>query len=795
MTFSGTTLTGALTVDAGNAASEASAFSTSGNVVGAIILDENSGGAASLATTGSAAAVTLTGTIASGNAGEGDIVFGNTHASGTTVTGIVGTTGIGTLEVSTGASGTFNDNVVVVAIDSSGTSTFKQSVTSTTLKSSGTMNFTNAAAETIAGTITENSSSDTTKMIVKNSADAAGAILTVSGAVTLDSIEVGAASGDGASAKFDGNVVASGGITIFGGDEDDEDNLANFNDSNLTGDVTFVDGTNSGIAILASAGSSAMTFTGAVAGAGNLDINNTATTTVTGSIGTSSTSITSIDVATGADLIVNSDIYSTTSTLNGTGVLKLDGAATQTVGNAIVAGADDEGDILISNTSTGGSIFDETIGARDTVLNEITIEDENTVKFSKALATATLDINGGTITFEENNNLNGEADTSGKVEIAGAPTIVLTSNIAASETVFVSDETAAADALDISSDGATVIIPSNFTSGTITLLSQAAVAGKGAIGTEDLAVEAALFTAQDNALYDYSIASSGTGNINIDITVAAKADNTIASELKVTNNQAQGMLQANSAASSDSTLLEIWNNALNSINGGLSADVAKLSKQVSPQTDLISGSSVAAQAVTGSIQGIMSNRMASLRSGDAYFGTGVAAGGMSAQSGFIQVFGSTGEQKSTKVGSGTQAGFDSDTQGVAIGFDGISDNGMTVGVSVATANTDVDGKGTGKSVNSIDTYSASLYMDRATDAGYVEGSLSFGVNENSISRRITSAGLNRTLSGSYDSQSLSLNLTAGVPNEFASGFFLTPFGSFTATSMDVDAYTKINCSK
>jgi hypothetical protein len=73
-----------------------------------------------------------------------------------------------------------------------------------------------------------------------------------------------------------------------------------------------------------------------------------------------------------------------------------------------------------------------------------------------------------------------------------------------------------------------------------------------------------------------------------------------------------------------------------------------LSKQVSPQTDLISGSSVAAQAVTGSIQGIMSNRMASLRSGDAYFGTGVAAGGMSAQSGFIQVFGSTGEQKKYK---------------------------------------------------------------------------------------------------------------------------------------------------
>ena len=154
----------------------------------------------------------------------------------------------------------------------------------------------------------------------------------------------------------------------------------------------------------------------------------------------------------------------------------------------------------------------------------------------------------------------------------------------------------------------------------------------------------------------------------------------------------------------------------------------------------------------------MSNRMASLRSGDAYFGTGVSAGGMSAQSGFLQVFGSIAEQESTKVGSGTQAGLDSDTQGIAIGFDGVTDNGMTVGLALATANTDVDGKGTGKSTNTIDTYSASLYMDTATDNGYFEGSLTFGVNEHSTSRKITSAGLNRTLTGSYDSNTISLNI-------------------------------------
>jgi uncharacterized protein with beta-barrel porin domain len=181
--------------------------------------------------------------------------------------------------------------------------------------------------------------------------------------------------------------------------------------------------------------------------------------------------------------------------------------------------------------------------------------------------------------------------------------------------------------------------------------------------------------------------------------------------------------------------------------------------------------------------------MASLRSGDAYFGTGVAAGAMSAQSGFIQVFGSTAEQNNTTVGSGTRFGYESDTEGLAIGFDGVTDDGMTIGVSLATANTDVDGKGTGKSTNSIDTYSASLYMDRATDAGYVEGSVTFGLNENSTSRKVNTAGLDRTYTGSYDSQSLSINISAGAPNEVGNGY-LTPFGSFTASFMDIDAYTE-----
>jgi uncharacterized protein with beta-barrel porin domain len=182
--------------------------------------------------------------------------------------------------------------------------------------------------------------------------------------------------------------------------------------------------------------------------------------------------------------------------------------------------------------------------------------------------------------------------------------------------------------------------------------------------------------------------------------------------------------------------------------------------------------------------------MASLRSGDAYAGTGMSAGGsMSAKSGFIQAFGSKAEQKNRTIGSGTQSGFDADSTGVAIGFDGISDGGMTVGLSLSTSKTDLDSKGTGKAQSDMDTYTASVYMDKATDSGYIEGSLTYGTSENTTSRVVTAAGLNRTYTGAYDSQQISLNIGVGMPNDVGMGF-VTPFASFTGTKIDTDAYTE-----
>jgi len=558
--------------------------------------------------------------------------------------------------------------------------------------------FTNAAAETVAGVISEAASADTTTV---NFAEAAGdgaapTLITVENTVTVDTITVGAANAGG-STKFNDAVTATI-ITVDGGDHADEDSAIEFA-ANMTGEVNLDD--NTGDATVTYSGSTATTQTGVV--------------------------------------------------------------------HAITA---DDGKILVSNTA--GTTFSTTVGTGGAI-GEIEVATTGKATFDALIDTALLDAKG-TLVFNENANVLDDFDIA-----ATTGTIYIEETVTNGETVFaLSDD---GDATSVGGTGtANIYMPINLSNGqTVKLFTDVTDAHASAINTD---VNAAL---QDTAVINYTATVTDTDDITV--TAANKTASATASEISVTTNDATALLQAYTSAINDTTADATAEGSFQTALQGTTATASALAKQVSPQTDLISGSSVAAQAVTGSVQGIMSSRMASLRSGDAYYGTGVSAGGMSSQSGFIQVFGSTAEQKNTTVGSGTQAGYDSDTQGLAIGFDGVTDNGMTIGVSLATANTDVDGKGTGKSTNSIDTYSASLYMDRATDVGYVEGSVTLGINENSTSRKVNTSGLDRTYTGSYDSQSLSVNISAGAPIESGSGY-LTPFGSFTASFMDTDAYTE-----
>ena len=497
----------------------------------------------------------------------------------------------------------------------------------------------------------------------------------------------------------------------------------------------------------------AINFTGALGSSAEL----AAVTLTTDADFQSSVKANAITVASGKIGTFLGDVVIGAADLTSTGTSLFAGTSTQTLTSGgsgeLLDGA---GTVSITNTSNGGVVF-------DTVL----ITDANLDVSIGAGARAVFNENGHTV--EE-------------IAVAALGVLKIDSTVVSGETVFTTTTDQDENSFPSTSK---VKFPSNLVGGqSLTLLKTVKSSGGDATAATVTAVDAALV---DTLLVDYSAAASDD-----DVVVSAtdRSDVNIASEGGITVNDAKALKQVRTAMNAGTAAEQAaFTNAMTAEGGYSDTEDTALAKQVAPQTDLISGSSVAAQAVTGSVQGIMSSRMASLRSGDAYFGTGVAAGGMSAQSGFIQVFGSTAEQNNTTVGSGTQYGYESDTEGLAIGFDGVTDDGMTIGVSLATANTDVDGKGTGKSTNSIDTYSASLYMDRATDAGYIEGSLTYGINENSTSRKVNKAGLDRTYSGSYDSQSLSINISAGAPNEVGVGY-LTPFGSFTASFMDIDSYTE-----
>jgi uncharacterized protein with beta-barrel porin domain len=759
----------AIAVEGGDA-SEDSVAEFNSTVAGAITLDDvASKGSAKVIFSGS------TGTRAASVVGESD-GDGTVQVTGTalTLSGRIGQTGIGTMDVdatatmtnlldaqvvdiATGTTFTIDDDFtgdattvngtgkIVFDVDGDGAATTAvTAVIDADADGSGTLQFTNTSLTTVTGNV------GVTKQIGTIDADKSVTFVGILDAAAVD-------------------VAAGATLTV------DDDYTGTTTTLTTTGTLAFVVDAD-GAAVTTVTG----TIDGAAAEGGDIQTNNSGGTTFAGAIGStfnigdvnvdeaatfsSTVSAETMDVAASKVATFNDALTVTDdSVLNGQAVFA--GTTSYTV-NAFLQEGAGAGNISVTNTSTHGITFTQPIGTQD----------DGTADSIDIFATATAT----KVVLKSDDNLADE------INLVGTSAIVLDDTILKDQTVFMdSTATVAADVPTTSK----IFMPSNLKDGEIIyFLSDVST-------TTDLDTNVTT-AAQDNALYTYAAtivdAVDTTGSADdIAITATARPTSTIATQISTTSNDALGFLEATRAASdnSDTTLIDIFSNALNSLNGLTTADATALAKQVAPQTDLISGSTFGAQAVTGSMQGIMSNRMASLRSGDAYFGTGVAAGGMSAQSGFIQVFGSETDQDSTKIGSGTQAGYDASTQGVAIGFDGASDAGMTIGVSLATANTDIDGKGTGKSSNSIDTYSASLYMDTVTDNGYFEGSLSFGVNENSSSRKINSAGLDRTLTGSYDSNSISLSLGAGMPNEVGVGY-LTPFGSLTTTVMDIDAYTE-----
>jgi uncharacterized protein with beta-barrel porin domain len=768
---------------------------------------------------GGTAAQALTGTIDGVGAAEGTIKVTNTVTAGSSIAGVIGGN-VGIKEVITNAStklttagATLTSATVTNAgtLIANGATSFKvDTVANTgtlTVKSAALVGDNGSGVQTITNTGTLNLIGEATVTATATIVGAGtinvydgsggGAIVnTISGLVGADgtnvtAINVGADDGgntDAGQVVFTSNVFADA-VAITSGQDGSEISKATFKD-NLTGAVTLTTATGGDATAIFLAGDGNTTVVaGAINGAGDVlvESDGTGITTFNSNLGTGTTlkefHISDADIAD-----VNLNLSALTITFDdAASKLDISGAVAQTV-TGLMDG-DTTGGVGILQISSDATIVSN-IGATQE-LGDIIIGDAKSATFSGIVKTedflmGSTGTGGSSVTLAQDGHIIGDrtqGDT-GILTFGKNLTLTLDDTIVAGETIFDVDFTDSATATNgvVVTAGTTIKLPGNFTSGAITLID-------GDVALAVTAAEFLLLDATDTALSNYTLTHTDSLK-DVTITATDKSTSQAATALKTTNNKAAGFLQARSAiiAAGTAAELDTFTNILNDV-GFTAADETKLANEIAPQTEMISGSTVAAQGVSGSVQGIISNRMASLRSGDA-FASGMSAGGaMSAKSGFIQVFGSSAEQKSTTVGSGTKAGFDSESSGVAIGFDGISDAGTTVGLALSMSNTDLDSKGTGKAKNDMDTYTASIYMDKATDTGYVEGSLTFGLSESTTSRKITAAGLDRTLSGAFDSQQISLNVGVGMPNDVGVGF-VTPFASFTATTIETDAYNE-----
>jgi hypothetical protein len=508
----------------------------------------------------------------------------------------------------------------------------------------GQVTFANGAAVSHTGTIVAAAAGEG-KVLVAVGSGAVGDKQTFTSTIgadgtTIGDVSVGTSTLAG-NADFEGAINATA-FNVVGGDHASENTIVDIGAALTATSITLTTA-DVGDAELNVTG--AVTVTGAIQGAGAgdgvtiLDVDNNVT--FASAVGTT-TAIDSLTQVTAKTTTFQADVGITTIELTDTGAVTFDAAAAQTFTGAITAADVQEGTVTNGNDS-GELTIDGAMGTATNRLLEITAIDGATTKINNTFFTKTfdLDTNGETTTIEAAGNFIGTVDgNAGALQLAEGAVIELGQAIGSGSTVF-DVQTTTAGTAGVLIEGAIEVKPSaNFVSGTIVLI-------EGDFASVSSA-EKLLIAVQDTALTDYVVDDGGgTATHDIGITANAKTGAQTGSDLSLTTNDGTAAHQLMTAIASDSTELNLLVNSMGAINGKTVADATNYVAQAAPQTDLISGSSVAAQAVTGSVQGIISNRMASLRSGDAYFGTGVAAGGMSAQSGFIQVFGSIAEQDST----------------------------------------------------------------------------------------------------------------------------------------------------
>lgn len=806
--------TGTLTIvaDAANANNDVS-FLLSGNLTaGSVVLTDGASDAVLLLD--GTTAQTVNATIDGSGAGLGFV--GVTNAAGVTFTGDIGTTtntvnsiNVG-LDGTAGVSATFRGDVATangIIIGDVETATTVDTVTVTFDSQDG--------AQAITGVVDANAT-DTANVVVtggntvtaNNNWGAGNALGTVSVTTTGTTLDL-----DG---TLDATTLTSAtGTTIDVGAGDVTAAVTNAGTlimsgaGNVVGDIA-----NTGTIQQTGTGG----ITGDVSGAGTIDVD--ADLTVTGDLGA-----TSADVATGTTLTVaggvGNDIAVTTTTLNGTASLDFTGGSNLT-GN-VVAAADGDGAVNIldagATTAIVGNIGSSTAaiatldvagGSGDIVtttgdlwVNAITVNDADILSFIGSSAQAV----SGTITDGTLNVGNGTTATD--VTFNGVISSAVTQNVQAAATATYAANATFTGAY--TNAGTTVVgTGATLTAGSLTdsggtfvlnlsdadnMLTTADIGlvdlgGAATLDTDDLSVNVtgtvgtgtvdvltnagdALDEAKEitdnSALYTFTAATDGT----LTVAVADTSSLTSSSAQTATADEILGV-------TATGELLQVQNALVSSGDSATFSDTAEAAA-----SDVSGGAVVAGVQVATSTTTINNQRLAALRSGDTGMNAGQVMQGLKT---WVQGFG----QSATQDERDGVSGYDADTFGIAAGIDTENlGNDVTLGLSVAYAQTDVESDSISNAETEVDSYQISLYGDYdVTDTVFVTGQLGYIWAENDTTRN--PGGISSlTASGDYDSDTIIANVAVG--RDYLTGhgsLVVTPTVSANYMRYSADEYTE-----
>lgn len=202
------------------------------------------------------------------------------------------------------------------------------------------------------------------------------------------------------------------------------------------------------------------------------------------------------------------------------------------------------------------------------------------------------------------------------------------------------------------------------------------------------------------------------------------------------------------------------------------AALAKLAEQLAPESN--GGATQAATSGQALISNVTGSRTSSARqglsSGDAFTETGI----------WVQTLYSDANQD---LRDGI-TGYNAYSRGIAVGADGKLNEQVTLGLAYSFLNTDVNSDN--GNTTEVDSHAFTLYGGFEQGNYFIDGSLTYGINDNASQRHIAGT----TAKGDYDSNLLGVNLVGGYSYHISNELLIEPRLAARYSLVDIDGFTE-----